>query len=86
MFCSWLVAYCKDRDNDNHLPEIPYKKPYIEMYEDIKNGIIEGDFSVEQITIFFEETSDLLFRDCKDCKNSEEIRIVAFATRIGLGP
>ena len=83
MFCSWLVAYCKDRDNVNDLLEILYKQPYIEMYEDIRNGIIEGDFSVEQITIFLEETSDLLFRDCKDCKNSEEIRVVAFATRAG---
>ena len=83
MFCTWLVAYCKVRDIDNDFIKIPYKKPYIEMYEDIRNGISEGDFSVEQITIFFEETSDLLFRDCKDCENSEEIRTVAFATRAG---
>ena len=84
MFCSWLVAHCKDRDILNDLLEIVYKQPYIEMYEDIRNGINEGDFSVEQITIFFEETSDMLFRDCKNCNNSEEIRKVAFATRAGI--
>ena len=84
MFCTWLVAYCKVRGIHNDLIEIPYKQPYIEMYEDIRNGLNEGDFSVEQITVFFEETSDMLFRDCKDCKNSEEIRKVAFATRAGI--
>ena len=84
MFCSWLVAYCKDREVDNDLLEIPYKQPYIEMYEDIRNGLNEGDFSVEQITVFFEETSDMLFRDCKECKSGEEIRKVAFATRAGI--
>ena len=83
MFCTWLVAYCKVRGIHDDLVEIPYKQPYIEMYEEIRDGINENDFSVEQITIFFEETSDLLFRECKDCKNSEKIRIVAFATRSG---
>ena len=84
MFCTWLVAYCKAREIHDDLVEIPYKQPYIEMYEDIRNGLNEGDFSVEQITVFFEETSDMLFRDCKDCKNSEEIRKVAFTTRAGI--
>ena len=85
MFCTWLVAYCKVRDIDNDLLiEIPYKQPYIEMYEDIRNGLNKGDFSVEQTTVFFEETSDMLFRDCKDCESSEEIRKVAFAIRAGI--
>ena len=83
MFCTWLVAYCKVRGIHDDLVEIPYKQPYIEIYEEIRDGINENDFSVEQITIFLEETSNLLFRECKDCKNSEKIRIVALATRSG---
>ena len=76
MFCTWLVAYCKVRGFDNDFVEIPYKQPYIEMYEDIWNGINEWDFSVDQITVFFEETSCMLFRDCKDCKNSKKTRLL----------
>ena len=82
--CTWLVAFCKIRDDyiDDLVP-IPYKKPYIEMFEDIRDGILSGDFSVEQITIFFEETSGELYRDCKDCENGKVIQPVAFAIREG---
>ena len=84
MFCNWLVAFCKIKDtNVENLVAIPYKKPYIEMYEDIKSGIINGDFSEEQVISFFEETSGELYRDCKACENGEELLPVAFAVRKG---
>ena len=84
MFCTWLVTFCTIRDQDvNDIP-IPYKKPYIEMYGDIRDGIISGDFSVETITEFFDITAERLFQDSKDCKLSkEEIRAVAFTVRQG---
>ena len=63
---------------------IPYRKPYIEMFEDIREGIIGGDFSVEAISEFFETSSERLFRDCKDCKNgTQEIRLAASSIREG---
>ena len=37
------------------------------MYEDIKAGITEGDFSPTAIMEFFEATSGIMFFDCKDC-------------------
>ena len=85
MFCTWLVAYCNVKDfNIIDLIGIPYRKPYIEMFEDIREGIIGGDFSVEAISEFFESTSERLFRDCKDCKNgTQEIRSAASSIRKG---
>ena len=53
------------------------------MFEDIKAGIIEGDFSPTAIKEFFEATSSILFRDCKDCNNNFEIQKVANAARKG---
>ena len=53
------------------------------MYEDIESGIINGDFSEEQVISFFEETSIELYRDCKSCENGEKLRAVAFAVRKG---
>ena len=64
--------------------QIPYKKPYIEMYEDIRDGIIGGDFSVETISEFFDLTSERLYQDSKDCElGKKEIRGVALTVREG---
>ena len=64
---------------------IPYKQPYLEMFEEMKNGIIFQDFSVEAISTFLESTSDRLFRDSKDCESGNtEIRRAALAVREGL--
>ena len=56
------------------------------MYEDIKAGVIEGDFSPTAITEFFEATSSIMFRDCKDCGSGGmdlEIERVATAASDG---
>ena len=64
---------------------IPFKQPYLEMFEEMKNGIIFQDFSVEAISTFLESTSDRLFRDSKDCESGNtEIRTAASAVREGL--
>ena len=64
---------------------IPFKQPYLEMFEEMKNGIIFQDFSVEAISNFLESTSDRLFRDSKDCESGNtEIRTAASAVREGL--
>ena len=89
MSCTWLVAFCniKDTNIDDLLP-IPYKRPYIEMFEDIKSGIVNGDFSAEQVSIFLEDAQIELYRNCKDCdfltpNNISELQPVAFAVRKG---
>ena len=88
MSCTWLVAFCniKDTNIDDLLP-IPYKKPYIEMFEDIKSGIINGDFSAEQVAKFLEDAKMELYKDCKDCyltpNNISDLQPVAYAVRKG---
>ena len=84
MFCTWLVAFCNvyDGNTTDHVP-LPFKLPYIEMFEDIKEGIIENDFSPLAIQEFFDTTSQILMRECRNC-NSEEIRRAAYAAKAGL--
>ena len=53
--------------------------------EEIKNGLIVGDFSVESISDFLDSTSDRFFRDSKDCRSgNSQIRTVANTVREGL--
>ena len=55
------------------------------MFEEIKNGLIVGDFSVESISDFLDSTSDRFFRDSKDCSSgNSQIRTVANTVREGL--
>ena len=64
------------------MKEIVYKQPYIQMFEEIKNGLIVGDFSVESISDFLDSTSDRFFRDSKDCSSgNSQIRTVANTVR-----
>ena len=55
------------------------------MFEEIKNGLIVGDFSVESITVYLDSTSERFFRDSKDCSSgNSQIRTVANTVREGL--
>ena len=55
------------------------------MFNDIRAGIIGGDFSVEAIREFFDSTAERMFGDCKDCQSGEqEIRKAAMSIRDGL--
>ena len=68
MFCTWLVGFCNIHDsNQTDMVTLPYKQPYIEMFEDIKMGIIAGDFSPTAVSEFFELSSGIFFKECKDC-------------------
>ena len=55
------------------------------MFEEMKHGLIAGDFSVESISVLLDSTSDRFFRDSKDCKSgNSQIRTVANTVREGL--
>ena len=85
MHCTWLVAFCNvyDANSTDHVP-LPFKLPYIEMFEDIKDGIIEEDFSPLAIQEFFDTTSQILMRECKNCNYDVGIKGAADATKAGL--
>ena len=81
MFCTWLVGFCNVFDsNKTDMVTIPYKQPYIEMFEEIKMGIIMGDFSPTAVSEFFEISSGIFFKECKDC-DSSAIREAALMAR-----
>ena len=70
MFCTWLVGFCNVYDsNKTDMVTLPYKQPYIEMFEDIKMGIIAGDFSPTAVSEFFEIQAGIFLKECKDCKS-----------------
>ena len=51
------------------------------MFEDIKEGIIEGDFSPMAIPEFFETTSSILFRECKNCGSDAILKVARTAEK-----
>ena len=79
MNCIWLVAFCHGFKDDIKLNDteylIPFKEPYIEMYENLKDGIILGDFSQQNIIDFLGLTQSALSKDCYgECKNISKLK------------
>ena len=60
-FCSWLVVYCKrDLPGDNEY-EVPYKLPYIEMWEDVIEGINAGSYTSDDLEEIFGSDKHTIF-------------------------
>ena len=53
---------------------IPFKEPYIEMYENLRDGIIEGDFSAESIEAILAATGSAISRDCHNCRGISKLK------------
>lgn len=70
-FCEYLIAF----HLGNWKPDsIPFKEPFIGMFDDIKEKL-EADsqyFSQEIILGFFQKTLEGLTNDCKRCKDYQE--------------
>ena len=62
------------------LVEVPYKEPFIQMFEDIMAGLVRDDFTVENLVNFFMIASEVTEEDSNDCKSSE-VREVADFTK-----
>ena len=71
--CMWLVAFChgfKDEIKLNDtLFNVPFKEPYIDMYENLRDGIILGDFTDQDIESFLGATHSAISRDCRICED-----------------
>ena len=55
--------------------KIPFKEPFLDMFEDIKEKL-EADpntFSESTIIELFQNTTETLTQDCQSCKNYPEI-------------
>ena len=70
--CIWLVAFChgfKDDIKNDTFFTFPFKQPYIEMYENLRDGIILGDFTDQEVESFLGATHSAIARDCLFCKD-----------------
>ena len=80
--CTWLVVYCK-RDYPDELGEnefeIPYKLPYIEMWEEVIEGINAGNYTNDELGEIFKSNQKALAKDCKSCEylQLKKIKILA---------
>ena len=57
-----------------------YKVPYLEMFKDVEEGLLEDIFSETDIVEIFKITSDATAQDCAIC-NSTEIAEISTFTR-----
>lgn len=53
---------------DKNIVEIPYKQPYIEMFNDIKKRFDGQIVSYEQVRIFLISAYKFILHDLKDCE------------------
>ena len=70
-FCTFLIAFHLGNWNPD---SIPFKEPFIGMFDDIKEKL-ESDpqyFSKETILGFFQDTLAGLKEDCEHCKDYQE--------------
>ena len=73
-FCSWLVVYCRrDKPGDTEY-EIPYKLPYIEMWEDVIAGINAGNYTNDDLEKIFNSQKKALNKDCKVCVDELDLK------------
>ena len=84
--CQWCLGYCynqktskQSRQNESDLsPQygnttVPYKKPFIEMFGDLKQLIINDEISVIDVVELYKVTYFALREDCVLCSNNKEI-------------
>ena len=83
IFCLWCSCYCwkgrRKRSASNvTLPEygnttVQYKKPLIEMFEDLEKLIENDQISIVEVVELYKVTSDALSEDCRICNDIPEI-------------
>ena len=73
-FCSWLVVYCRRDKPGGTEYEIPYKVPYIEMWEDVIAGINAGNYKIEELQEIFDLQKKALNKDCKVCDDVLDLK------------
>ena len=81
LYCNWCTGFCNNRPNskrtkreiDDGLEVIPYKLPFMEMFDDLAfllNSTQLDDLNVVEV---YKETYVATREDCYSCNNSAEI-------------
>ena len=82
-FCNWCLGYCYNKDPKQRSlqnetdefgdTEVPYKLPFIQMFEDLVTLIEKDDISDIDVVELYKVTFYVLREDCMLCDNSKEI-------------
>ena len=62
------------------MAQFPYRQPYIEMFEQMRDNIEAGDYDIKQIEEYFEYIKELLDEDVKDCVTLFDVEPLRVAT------
>ena len=62
------------------MAQFPYRQPYIEMFEQMRDNIEAGDYDIKQIEEYFEYIKELLDEDVKDCVTLFDVAPLRVAT------
>ena len=83
-FCQWCLGYCYPQGKSERSlqrtnqtaygeVEVPYRQPYIEMFEDLVQLINNDEISLIDVVELFKVTYFALKEDCILCSNNTEI-------------
>ena len=83
-FCHWCLGYCYNQEKSHRSlertnkttygeVEVPYRQPYIEMFEDLVELINNDEISHIDVVELFKVTYFALREDCILCSNNTEI-------------
>ena len=80
-FCEYLVYFHlgNHADQTDAVDIVPFREPFIVMFEDIKERL-ESDsnsYTDSEIVTLFQDTTETLTQDCENCKHHAEIVAVS---------
>ena len=91
LYCNWCTGFCNNRPKstrskrelDNDFVEVPYKQPFLEMFDDFSfllNSNPPGTTDLDVVEIY-KMTSLATREDCLLCNNSTEIDQLSKSTK-----
>ena len=84
--CNWCTGFCNNsprrkRDVDDGLVEVPYKLPFLEMFDDLSTLLNLAQLDDLDVIDIYKMTSIATRKDCESCNNSTEIDQLSTSTK-----
>ena len=67
--------WISSQNNQTNMVPIPYKRPFIEMLEDVHMGIKESFFSEKEIMHLYGKVSRDILKDIQDCNCRAQVQV-----------
>ena len=86
-FCTWCIVMhssAAGRSATTNMVSLPYKQPFLNMFEDIQTRIANDFYDNKEIIAIFGETSEALKEDYKNCGECSEVSSLSNYTSYAL--